>query len=810
MVPSACLLRACPRPEIWGTSDVYWLAQTHLQKGEAEKAGDEFARLVQQFPNSSKRLEAAISETTIRSGLGQWERVIELLEKPDGVFQIASRASPTNELALQGHLLLSEAQFSRGNYEAAEKALQPVVDLPLLPRLAWHRQFLACRIQMAQGKTQEAFAGTTNLLGLAASTSEKPLIADSTALQAALLERLNRGDEAMGAYERNLAEGVPTERQRQALLKIAELSFARERFDKAAQMFERFCAQFRESPARELGLLALGELRLRQHLLGPVPASAQKPGTNAPPSTNHLQLALDTLNTLLKDYPQGSLLGKAKLNIGWCFWLQDKMPEARTAFGEAAQALPASMDQAVALYKTGEAQHRLGDFAGAVTNYSAMVERYKGTPDVRSNLFEPVLYQAVRAAVAAGDFATATNAMGNLLEWYPSGYQTERAVLVAGQQLSRKGNPAKAREIYQGFLKLAPEAPLAAEVGLAVARTYEEESNWPLVVQQYDEWLGRFTNSPATQPRAEYFRAWANFQAGRETNAFHQFTNFVAKFPKDAYAPLAQWWVADYYFRAGKMREADANFQSVFFNWPKSELAYHARLMAGRTAAERRVWGDAITYFTSLTSDEAKCPPNIWAQAMFAYGNVLMSMDSTNKLGDYADAITVFNRVYQRFPTNQVAVLALGEKAGCLLQWAQTAPQFEAVAAEFHKLITNQVANLTARSIARFGLGVVYEKQARQTNGTVQTALLTKALERYLEVFYYDNDLKENERPDPYWVKRSGFEAARLTETLQNWTQAERVYERLLREMPSLRPTIEKKLVKVRENLNQQRVASKV
>ena len=69
---------------------------------------------------------------------------------------------------------------------------------------------------------------TTNLLALAANAAQTNLLAESAAFQAGLLERLGQTNEAIAAYQKNLAEGIPAERQRQALLKITELSLAQD------------------------------------------------------------------------------------------------------------------------------------------------------------------------------------------------------------------------------------------------------------------------------------------------------------------------------------------------------------------------------------------------------------------------------------------------------------------------------------------------------------------------------------------------------------------------------------------------------
>lgn len=793
----------------WADHYLFWLGEACLRKGDFQQAGEHFAALTKQFPASSRRLEAALSETVARSKLGQWPRVIELLQDTNSVFQIAARANATNELALRGYLLLSEAQLAQGNYTAAQAALQPIANLPLQPSLAWQRQYLATRIFYDQWQLEPARSAATNLLDLATKTNDKSLLAETHALYAGLLERFGKADEAITYYERNFADGFPQERQRHALFRIAELSLAQQNLDRAAQVMDRFIAQHKDAPFRDLGLLTLGELRLRQALVkgggnpAPPPSAVTNAtqGTNAPAPASFLDLASASFAALITNYPQSAYLGKAHLNLGWCHWIKEKLAEAAGAFTAAAEKLPNSNDRAVAFFKLGDVYFRLNNPSAALTNYNAVVTQASSIHETRTNLLEPALYQLARAGLAAKDMPTVTNSLYRILTEFPTNYFTERAVLVAGQALNRSGDPAGARQLFTNFVQQAPNSPLAAEVRLGIARTYDREGKWPEAVAEYESWLGRFTNSPAV-PGATYSLAWANLQAGRETNALQQFAAFTAKFPNHELAPLAQWWVGDYYFKNGKYPKAEETYQ-LLYNNPKvagTEIYYQAKLMAGRTAFNRRGWGDARNYLTNLTSD-LKCPPDIWAQAAFAYGDVLMSQISSNKLADYAEAVNVFNLIYGRFPTNVVAVLALGEKASCLLQWAQTLPQYEAAAAEFQKILTNSLAGPTARAIARVGLGVVLEKQAAQKTGAEQTALLQHALSQYLDVFYFGKDLKENEKPDLFWVKKAGWEAARLAESAGNWSQALGIYDRLGSMFSALKPTLDRKAGRARENL---------
>jgi len=473
------------------------------------------------------------------------------------------------------------------------------------------------------------------------------------------------------------------------------------------------------------------------------------------------------------------------------------MAQSEEAFQAAVQRLlPLSAEQGRAYFKLADAQFRQKRFTEAIANYTSLVSRFASLEEVKSNLFEPALYQTVQAGLAAGDLAAATNALAKILAWYPDSFVTGSALLMTGQAISRHGDPAGARALFLGFSTNAPSSALLPVVKLAIARTYEMENNWDAAIQQYDVWLDTFTNHQA-RASAEYYRAWANDAAGRQTNALRLFTNFVARFPASPLTPRAQWWVADYYFRLGDTNylEAEKNYQLVFLNTnlSPSPLKFRAIMMAGQAAVGRSSWEDAMKYFTNLTSD-LNCPADLRAQALFAYGDYWTSRESTNKLADYAEAIKVFSEIGQSYPTNHLAVLALGRMASCLLQLKQ----FEAASNTYQQVIVSPLADATTRSRAKVGLAIVLEKEAEGAGATERIALLKGALNQCLDVV-----LAEGQEPDPFWMKEAGLKAGKLAEAMEDWETAIKVYKKLSELLPALRPSLEERRLKAEKHLEE-------
>jgi TolA-binding protein len=781
-----------------------WLGQASLEKGDYPAACGAFSNLVSQFRDSSLRIEAAIGEATAWARRQDWPRVIELLQKRDGVLQSAARTNSANDLVQSGFLLLAEGLSARQDYAAAVATLQSQAKVRVNPKLAWQRQHLLYRISLAQGRPQDALQYATNML--AEASADRALRAETYALQADLFEQLSRGDDALVVYTNNLAGGTPAERQRQALEKITALFLARDKLAEAAQTLDEFSTGNPDAPPTDLALLLLGELRLRQHVAAAATNRLAIAPTNAPAANTNLQRAIIALKDLAKKFPQSPLLGRGQLDLGWCLWEQQDWAGCQAAFQAALEHLPLCLDQATARFKLADAQFEQKNFAGALTNYNALVERYATLPEVKTNLFEPALYQAVRAGLDGGDLAAASNAVSKILDWFPKGFHTERATLLAGQAISRQRLPdgaAAARALFARFAQHAPQAQLLPRISLAVAQTYEQENKLPEAIQEYTRWLASYTNG-AARPQAEYSLALDWSLSGNQTNAFMLFTNFVARFPTNELTPLALWWIGSHHFNNGAYLDAERTFKLIFdTNFPPSELSYPARMMAGRAAFHLAEWGDATKYFTNLFND-ARCPADLSLQAMFAYGDTLTSQESTNRDDDYGTAIRVFGKICQDYPTNRQVFLAYGQKANCHLQWAALTHHYDDLTNAFQAyqhVIDMTNADVNARSMALVGQAIVLQKQAEQKTGPEKKTLLESSLNKYLSVFYGKN-LREGEQAESFWVKKAGLDlAALLTESaeVQDWQQTLKVYERLKKLLPVLGPSLDPKILKARE-----------
>jgi TolA-binding protein len=763
---------------------VYWIGEARFQGGDFSAAAKTFVSLTRDFPESSLRLRAVVEAAAAHAQTNEWPQLVSLLEETNSVFQRAVQMDPANELVARGSLLLAQAKFAQKDFAGAAAVLESLNPQTLKPQLDWQRAYLLHQVRLAAGDTNAALAVTTNLVQIALSEKDDVLQAEGLALRARVLEQLGQETNAIAAYQEILTMNAPLERQRQAILKMAALAVALNRFSDAEQSLEKFLTQFPGSPATDVALLTLGELHLKAYAVSHFAGAA----------TNHLQEAQARFDQFLGAFTNSPLAGRVYLDRGWCLWLAGKFPESLDAFKAAARRLPPSEDLAVARFKIGDVLFAQKDFTNARGNYRAVVDDFANFPAVAQTLGDRALYQMLRADLESTNVNGASSAMARILKLYPASDLADRSLLLGGEGLADARQPAAARALFQKFVETSPNSPLRPQVELAVARTYEQEQDWPSAIGQYENWRNDFPTD-ALRPQADYALARANFQAGNETNAFGLFTNFVVQFPTNELAPLAQYWVADYYFRLGGTNyvAAERNYKMLYqnTNWQNSPLIYQARMMAGCAAMGLPSYKDAIDHFISLTSD-TNCPSDLNAQALFAYGSALMSMDSTtnNPLANFQLAAKVFG---QLDPTNELGALARVEIGDCNLQLTN----YDDATNAYAQVVSSTNASVSARSRAQIGFGVALEKKAALATGSDQTALLQLALDNYLAVFdtSIGKNLREGEVADSFWVKKAGLQALPLMElpALSGVADPGKFIDNLETLFPQARDSLEKK-----------------
>lgn len=769
----------------------YAVAEAAYLRGDWAMAAKGFGEYVQQYPENPQALSAHLrwAQTLMRQGnsLG----ALQILES-DGPFsrQLANNAkSPT---LFQGLLIQSEALGSVRRWTDAISALQRAETMTQTAAEKAARWEMLAQIAENAGNFVQAAEAAENWYQALGPESPPGRRAEATAWAGRLWMRAGKQDRAQSAFVRNTDVGIPVEFQREATLQLADISLAQGQWTAARDRLQNFLSSQPKDSSNTNIRLRLGQTLFQQFL------AAGGPTNSSPETLGLLALSQNQFTEGLghASAKDPTTAGPLHLGLAWTLWqegssanLTDKLREAGVHFLAAAELLPSGADQATARFKLADIQLRLDQPAAALTNLLVVLTRYPQVPEVQNQLLTPALLQTAQAGVAAGNLEEAARAVDQLMSRNVSPADAGSGLLWVGQALARKGEPDRAKSLLNRFLSTHSNTPVSVDVELALATVDIRAQQWTNALVALDRWIERHTNH-ALLPQAEFDRAWALAQAGLMTNAVERFSELQVKFPVHPIAQTASLWLASHYFSQGDFARAEKICVGVYTNtaWKGNLLWHQARIWAADAARRRQSFGSAREQLVELLNDRTT-PTDLVPSAYFALGEIHLEQPPSTEatvLDGFQQALEAFTAAAQ-YTNSMVSLAALGKMADCHLQLATRATNSYAKADELYlRVLESPRADISARCKASMGRGLVAEKLAAGYSSSVSAPLIAAALDRYLDVVNGALVLP-GEQPDPWWLKEAGREAGRLLESAGRWKEAATLYERLARELPSLK-----------------------
>lgn len=796
----------------WADEYYYWQGEAYFRLGQFKQAAQRYHWLTEHFPDSRLAFEAAYNEALAHHRLGSYREVIRLLQDPEEPFLKIGTSSDDTEFLIRGRLLLAEAYWSIQRYRLALATLNGIGHQGLSPKQEWEATYLRSRVQLAQHNEEKAVALAEKLLQKAQAIERRGLEEEALALQGTIFKRFGHTDKAISAYAILTTQATDTTHRRHALISLVDLRLRQGKISNAAKTLDRFLrgkskgskgSDKSKAAFTDLLHLALGELYLRQYYQSHPPSKRDRSlVTKAESEFEHY---LDELGGT-------QLAGKAHLGLGWCRWERGEYQKSQAAFAAAVKDLGPSTPKAIARVKLADTLFLEGQFDEAISQYDSVT----GTDSkfIASYPAEDrAIHQIIRAQLAAGDVGAAGRRAKRALNIASDSDYNDDNLLLVAQAWNRKDRPKQARNWLQKLLDLFSKSQLTPEAEVALARSYVESGNWERAIEQYDAWVEDYPEH-SLLPRVRFDRAWVYYQSGKPSQALKLFQAFLHDYPDHSQSPKAQFWIADYHLRNGHNEQAEAGFQRLYqnTNWPPSEIKHRARLMAGKAAVARQGYNDAMDYFRWLVKNgppknpQSNISTNLVAKAYFALGDTLVKAPpeggSRNKLTGYEEAILAFQGIRRNFPDHRLVASALTRIGDCHLQLASKTPsRYKQAIRNYRKALSFSSADITTRSHAEVGLGQALEKQATQTRkGKAKQQQIKEARDHYLNVFYGAN-LAKDEKGSPFWVHKSGLEAARVSRKLKMWSQAASVYRRMIKLFPNNEATLRNRLAEIEKQL---------
>ena len=771
-------------------------------RDDAAGAWESFAAFQRQFPDVPRAGLAAVREAEVRMKSGDPAGAVEVLLKPQGSFVRKAVQGKIAAVAFRGLMVRAEAQTALKDLAAAEASLQEAAAFAGSPVEEYARLSRQLRILENTGRLEVAVAAARRLRDQAARESSLAAYRpEAVAWEGRLLLKQGASDAAAAAFEANTVPGTPPEYFREATLRLAEIHLARSDWIRARERLEAFASALPADPEVNRVRLLLGQTFFRQFV-------AARSGTKRTEATGLLASSAAQFQLGLSNAPSTELVGPLLLGRAWALWetgssanAPDPVRDAETNFLAAAAMLPRGGTQALARFKAGDCLLYRGDAAGALVQYSQVLEGYLEFSDVQRELGELAAEQAVRAAVLSTNRAAADRGMSRLLAVWPDGRPAKRGGLLFSQYLSKAGDREGARRLLLDFAARFPESSDRADFQLALVASDLRAQLWSNAVIRLDAVIAVNTNRAVVE-RAEFERAWARAMGTVGTNAVEGLAVVASRYPTNAMTANAHLWIASQYFNQREYIRSEQACLRLITNgfWRGQEPWFRAVFWAAESARKRQSYESALQYLSDLLNDKLT-PEALLPAGYFALGELRLGQRSTDParpLDNFDRALQAFTKAASFDKAPQRAP-ALGRMADCHLQLAtqfradspaesaKRAAELTLAAGLYQQVLGDPGADLAARCQAAMGLGTVREKLAALAASPAQrTALLATAADAYLDIAH-GGLRRQGETLLPAWLGDAGREAGRLLEDLGRFRESIALYTELAGELPAER-----------------------
>lgn len=558
---------------------------------------------------------------------------------------------------------------------------------------------------------------------------------------AALEEKAERRPEAMEAL-RQAADLSPDARQRVPLKLLRVRMLLRDDdTDAALKLLEQCRAEApNEAMAAELQLEKAGALLQAKRFAE---------------SDDAYQVYLDVAND-----PAG--LARAYFGKGLAMASPDleRYAEAAAAFDKAVKGLELPAERADAQFKAGDAYYASDKFEDAEKRYRSFVTSFPEHENVPA-----ALYQLGLSLANTGRRADALETFETLETEYADTPFAEQAALRSADVMLAESRREAALDKYTQIGRTYTNSPAAQALSLHqqgivlyqyFGRYAEAQAAFEAVIANYPE--------SEYVPQASYMRGFCLYSQGQQEEAVQTCMDFIEQYPDSKWRPEVIFWLAEQYYNRGLYEKAEPLFQSVAKEYKPHWLAPRALYWAGRAAAAQANYVGALERYSEVAKMYAG--NEILPYTRFAQG------DALSELGEFARAILAFEEIIKNYPESHLVNAAWGRKGDCQFSLAADNPsRYVEAMSSFQSILDRPSAPMALKLQAEYKVGRCLEK----------TNVPDKAFSRYMNVVYtFINENVERSPDSVVWFTRSAFGSAALKEREKAWTDAVKVYERVI------------------------------
>ncbi len=645
-----------------GDEAQYKVGLYRYQTGDYPGAIEAFARVHQEYPQSTFRGSAYYWEGESYYQLGRYDRALT-------AYQQVIQRFPGERLGDYALLAAADVHLRTQRPADAIPLLRELMaKYPSSPTSTLARRYLAEGLFRA-GQYAEAADVYGQLVQARNGNGDKP---NALFWRAESFFQLGEFERAEQGY-RELLQAYPrSPRQEEALYGLGWAQLNGQKYRSALDTFQQLERTFPRSRFQE----SLYYARVRGYL-----------------GLRQMQAAQDTYRQLAREFPQGKWLGAATLEFARSAYETGDYATVATLTRQLTDPARSNPSTPVALVLQGDLLYREGKFTEAIEAYRR-AER-AGLPD---RLLETTLLKSALAFYQRRDFAGAAADLERLLRQFPTSADAAEAAFWLGE--SRFYNRLY-RQALLAYQQVPPESPRYPDALYGRGWVYYQGSDWLKAAAEFEQVVRRYPQA-AIRPEAlfrlgevqfnvknsdkaiatyqqllrEYPQeklapnarlriGWVRYKAGTSNQAMRDLSELVRDYPNHPIAAEAHYWLGMVYLGEKQLDEARAQFERVLAQQPSAEITSQAILRLGDTFYNQGKFSQAIDAYTRLTA-----PGTGDVHTADAEYGIILSLYQLRRLNEYAAKARAF---IARYPTNPLSGTVLYQLAE--LYEAENRPQ---------------------------------------------------------------------------------------------------------------------------------------
>jgi len=520
-------------------------AQAALQMKDYAALDREAAQFEKRFPKSPLRndMRRMLARSLVERK--EYERAVALLETLiDGV-----PAGGAGQQDLENRYLLAVGYEGLRHYNDALAALLPVVD-----------------------------------------NAKGPLKSDAQLIRGSLLIALKRYAEAIAPLEAFLAEKPTGDVEVKALGELAICYARTKQIDKAKK---RYADLIEKHP--EHALIAPTTERLAEAAF----------------DADDAAWAAELSRRLAAAGGSAEYELKGKFQLGWSQFKAGKLPEAAATFDELLKKNPPEAIAAEAAFVRGRILQELGQDESALAMYNSVIERYRNSQQHCDALLAAASLQEKLKQTAA-----AAAIYQRLTKDYPRFAKLDAAVYEWAWVMQELGKPEDAAQLFERLHREHRQSRFWADATCRLAQQALDGKDYKRAGALVDEVLA---DKPAVADRAKIaeqpdakVRQYAMLLRGQIAVARadwpkvrEAFEAMVEEYPNSQRRPVAEYWVAETYYRQGDYAAAATRLESLADRMKEKREPWTAiiPLRHAQALAQQGQWADAHAMAAKIEKD---------------------------------------------------------------------------------------------------------------------------------------------------------------------------------------------------------------